>query len=102
MRHPFRLVREIGIGAFLSFQFIVGGTIIFILNPIFWALTTLWLLTEAGIIEQLFPGVIFYIASAQLFIGNFIFTYLTVAGALQRGLFDLTKYARLHARSTGA
>ena len=93
MRHPFRLVRELGLGAFLSFQFIVGGTIIFILNPIFWALTTLWLLTEAGIIEQLFPGVIFYIASAQLFIGNFIFTYLTVAGALQRGLFDLTKYA---------
>ncbi len=93
MRHPLRLVRELGFGAFLSFQFIVGGTIIFILNPIFWALTTLWLLTEAGFIEQLFPGVIFYIASAQLFIGNFIFTYLTVAGALQRGLFDLTKYA---------
>jgi cellulose synthase/poly-beta-1,6-N-acetylglucosamine synthase-like glycosyltransferase len=93
MRHPLRLVRELGFGAFLSFQFVVGGTIIFILNPIFWALTTLWLITEAGFIEQLFPGVIFYIASAQLFIGNFIFTYLTVAGALQRGLFDLTKYA---------
>ncbi|MGI8460443.1 MAG: glycosyltransferase [Solirubrobacterales bacterium] len=93
MRHPLRLVRDLGFGGFLSFQFIVGGTIIFILNPIFWTLTTLWLLTEAGIIEQLFPGVIFYIASAQLFIGNFIFTYLTIAGALQRGLFDLVKYA---------
>jgi cellulose synthase/poly-beta-1,6-N-acetylglucosamine synthase-like glycosyltransferase len=93
MRHPLKLLREIGLRSFLSFQFIIGGTIIFILNPIFWALTTLWLLTEAGVIEALFPGPVYYIASLQLFIGNFVFTYLTVAGSLQRRLFDLTKYA---------
>ncbi len=93
MRHPFGLMREIGFGAWWSFQFIVGGTIIFVLNPIFWALTTLWLFTEAGIIEQLFPGFVYYVASLQLFVGNFVFMYLAVAGSLQRGLFGLVRYA---------
>ncbi len=93
MRHPLRLMREIGFGAFWSFQFIVGGTIIFILNPIFWALTTLWLFTEWGLIEQLFPGFIYYVASLQLFVGNFVFAYLAVAGSMQRGLFHLVRYA---------
>ncbi len=93
MRHPLRLIREIGIPAFFSFQFIVGGTIIFVLNPIFWVLTTLWLFTEAGIIEELFPGFIYYAASLQLFVGNFVFTYLAVAGSMQRGLFHLVRYA---------
>ncbi len=93
MRHPFRLLREVGFGAWWSFQFIVGGTIIFLLNPIFWVLTTLWLFTEAGIIEQLFPGFVYYVASLELFVGNFVFTYLAVAGSMQRGLFHLVRYA---------
>ena len=93
MRHPLRLMREIGFSAWWSFQFIVGGTIIFVLNPIFWVLTTLWLFTEAGLIEELFPGFVYYVASLQLFIGNFVFTYLAVAGSMQRGLFHLVRYA---------
>ncbi len=93
MRHPFRLLREIGFRSFLSFQCIIGGTVVFLLNPIFWALTTIWLFTEAGVIEDLFPGFVYYAASFQLFLGNFIFVYLTVAGTLQRGLYSLTRYA---------
>ncbi len=93
MRHPFRLLREIGLKSWLSFQFIVGGTVIFLLNPIFWALTTLFFLTQAGIIRDLFPGFVYYLASFQLFIGNFVFTYLAVAGTMQRRLFALTKFA---------
>jgi len=93
MRHPFRLLREIGFRGFLSFQCVVGGTVVFLLNPIFWALTTIWLFTEAGVIEDLFPGFVYYAASFQLFLGNFIFVYLTVAGTLQRGLYSLTRYA---------
>jgi hypothetical protein len=95
MRHPFRLLREIGLFSFMSFQFIVGGTVVFLLNPIFWALTTIWLFTESGLIEDLFPGWVYYAASFQLFLGNFIFAYLTVAGTLQRGLYSLTKVALL-------
>ena len=93
MRHPLRLMREIGFSSWWSFQFMIGGTIIFVLNPIFWVLTTLWLFTEAGIIEQLFPGFVYYAASLQLFVFNFVFTYLAVAGSMQRGLFHLVRYA---------
>ncbi len=95
MRHPFRLIRQIGLKSFFSFQLVIGGTFIFLLNPIFWALTTAFFFTQAGFIEQLFPSFIFYAAAFQLFIGNFVFMYLNVAGSVQRGYFDLAKYALL-------
>lgn len=95
MRHPFRLLRQIGVPSWMSFQLVVGGTFIFLLNPIFWALTTAFFFTEAGLIQQLFPGFIFYAAAFQLFVGNFVFMYLNVAGSVQRGYYDLAKYALL-------
>lgn len=95
MRHPFRLLRQIGLKSWVSFQLVIGGTFIFLLNPIFWALTTLFFFTEAGFIQQLFPSFVFYAAAFQLFVGNFIFMYLNVAGSVQRGYFDLAKYALL-------
>jgi cellulose synthase/poly-beta-1,6-N-acetylglucosamine synthase-like glycosyltransferase len=93
MRHPFRLLRQIGLRSWTSFQMVVGGTFIFLLNPIFWALTTAFFFTEAGVIQQIFPSFIFYAAAFQLFIGNFVFMYLNVAGSVQRGYYDLAKYA---------
>ncbi len=69
----------------MSFQLIIGGTFIFLLNPIFWLLTTVFLVTQADLIHEVFPGVVFYLAATQLFIGNFAFMYLNVAGALERG-----------------
>jgi cellulose synthase/poly-beta-1,6-N-acetylglucosamine synthase-like glycosyltransferase len=93
MRHPVRLFRELGPKSFFSFNMIVGGTFIFLLNPIFWLLTTLFALTQAGLIAKLFPGVIFYASSFLLFLGNFIFIYLNVAGAVQRRYFSLVRAA---------
>ena len=96
MRHPIRLLRQIGLRHWLSFQLTVGGTpAIFLLNPIYWALTTAWLLTEAGVIEASFPGVVFYISGLGLYVGNFLFAYMTAAGAARRGYFDLVKFAML-------
>ena len=95
MRNPLRLLRQLGPRAFISFQLVVGATFIFLLNPIFWAMTTLFFFTEAGFIRELFPGFIFYAAAFQLFIGNFVFMYLNVAGSVRRGYFDLAKYALL-------
>jgi cellulose synthase/poly-beta-1,6-N-acetylglucosamine synthase-like glycosyltransferase len=92
MRHPVRLMREIGFGSWWSFQFMIGGTVLSLLNPIFWALTTLWLLTEAGLIQDLFPGFVYYAACLSLFVGNFVFTYLAVAGSMQRRLHHLVRY----------
>jgi cellulose synthase/poly-beta-1,6-N-acetylglucosamine synthase-like glycosyltransferase len=93
MRNPLKLLRQSGAKGFISFQLVVGGTFIFLLNPIFWALTTLFFVTRAGFIQAMFPAFVFYMAASMLFIGNFVFLYLNVAGSIQRGLFGLAKYA---------
>lgn len=93
MRNPFKLFGELGLAGFLSFNLIVGGAFVHLLNPLFWTLTTLYFLTQAGFIETLFPSYVFYAAAAMLFIGNFVFVFLSIAGSLQRGAFELTKSA---------
>ncbi|MDP2709737.1 MAG: glycosyltransferase [Solirubrobacteraceae bacterium] len=93
MRNPLLLLRQSGFKGFASFQLLVGGTFIFLLNPIFWLLTTVFFITRAGFIQAVFPTFVFYAAAFMLFVGNFIFLYLNVAGSIQRGLYGLAKYA---------
>lgn len=93
MRHPIELRRAVGWGPWWSFQLIVGATALVALNPIFWILTALWLLSEAGVIGELLPAFVYYAAAFQLVVGNFAFAYLAVAGSLQRRLFHLVRYA---------
>jgi cellulose synthase/poly-beta-1,6-N-acetylglucosamine synthase-like glycosyltransferase len=95
MRNPLRLLAQIGPRAFVSFNLVVGGAFIFLLNPVFWALTTLFLFSHAGFIQSIFPSYVFFVSSAMLFFGNFIFVYFNVAGSLQAGNYDLTRYALL-------
>ncbi len=95
MRHPLQLLSQTGLRGFVSFNLTMGSAFVLLLNPIFWTLTTLFVLTRWGFIEQLFPGVVFYAASSMLFIGNFIFVFLNVAGGLHRGEFSLTRTALL-------
>ena len=93
MRHPFRLMSDVGFKGFLSFQLMVGGAFIFLLNPFFWALTTIFFLTKAGVIQDLFPGWVYFLAAAQLFLGNFVFMYLGMAAGARRGYYGLAPYA---------
>ncbi|MGZ4488351.1 MAG: glycosyltransferase [Nocardioides sp.] len=95
MRSPMSLLSQTGFRGFMSFNLTMGSAFLLLINPIFWGLTTLYVLTRAGFIEQLFPGIVFYAASAMLFVGNFVFVYLNVAGSLQRGEFGLTRTALL-------
>ncbi len=95
MRHPLQLLRQTGVRGFVSFNLTMGSAFVLLINPVFWALTTLYALTQWGFIEQIFPGAVFYTASLMLFVGNFVFVYLNVAGSLQRGEFGLTRTALL-------
>jgi hypothetical protein len=95
MRHPIRLLRDVGFRGFLSFQLMVGGAFIFLINPFFWALTTIFFLTQAGLIQDLFPGWVYFLAAAQLFLGNFTFMYLGMAAGSRRGYHGLAPYALL-------
>lgn len=96
MRHPITLFKMLGPYGFFSFQMVVLGTFgSFLINPFFWMLTLLWFLTRWGLIEQLFPGIVFLIGALGLYVGNFAFTYLNVAGCLRRQYYELVKYALL-------
>ena len=93
MRNPLSLLSSVGLKGFASFQLLVGGTFIFLINPFFWFLTTLFDLTQAGFIQDLFPGWVYYLAASQLFLGNFIFVYLGLIAAVRRGNDGLAPYA---------
>jgi glycosyltransferase XagB len=95
MRHPWQLLRQVGLKGFVSFNLTMGSVFVLLVNPVFWALTTVYALTQWGFVEQVFPGVVFYAAALMLVLGNFVFVYLNVAGSLQRGEFGLTRTALL-------
>lgn len=94
MRHPVHLWKELGPVRFVSFQLVVGGTFLtMLLNPFFWGLTSVWAVTEAGWIRELFPGTIYFLSAGNLLIGNFVFTYVNVVGTLRRGYDELVRAA---------
>ena len=47
------------------------------------------------LIERIFPGPVYFLASLALYLGNFVFVYAAMAGALDRGTYGLVKYALL-------
>jgi cellulose synthase/poly-beta-1,6-N-acetylglucosamine synthase-like glycosyltransferase len=89
MRHPWRLMRSIGVGPWLSLQMTVGGILVTLFNPVFWFLAALFLIASPEWLRDLFPGVLFYIAAAQLVIGNFVHVYLFFVGLGRREYWDV-------------
>ena len=75
---------------------VVGGTFFcFLMNPVFWAVTAAWFLFHSDWVRPLFPRPVFYMGAFSLYIGNFAFTYLNVAGCLRREYYNMVKYALL-------
>jgi cellulose synthase/poly-beta-1,6-N-acetylglucosamine synthase-like glycosyltransferase len=95
-RHPLRLFRQLGFTGWFSFQMTVGGSLLsFLLNPVYWAMTALWFATQSPIISAMFPPWVYAMGVFCLFVSNFVFMYLTVAGCMARGYYDLVKYCVL-------
>ncbi len=93
MRHPLRLYRELGPRGFIGFQLVVGGTPFpFLVNPWYWLMTTLWFLSLWHSVPRIFPSWLYYLASINLFAGNFSFIYVNMIGAARRGDWRLIKY----------
>lgn len=81
MRHPKELYNNLGLKGFIGYQAMVLGTpLLPIINPIFWGLMILWYVTKAFWIQDLFPGMFYYVAAVQLIIGNFMFMYTNIIG----------------------
>lgn len=94
MRNPLRLLREMGLHGFLSFQVMVGGTIFsYLANPIFWAMTGVWYISRPEALPGLFPLPVFYIGTVAFVVGNLFFIYSHVLGCLRHRQYSLVKYA---------
>jgi len=76
MRHPRKLLREMGWKQFFYFQLTFGGNIFLpLVNPLLWAVTALTLLSP-GMFDFLFFYPIVYICIFNLIIGNGVFILL--------------------------
>ena len=96
MRGPLQLWQQLGPGSFFSFHLTIGGAVAgFLLNPIYWLLTVLWFVTHAPGISAVFPPAIYALGTFCLLVANFVFVYVAVIGCLNRGYYDLVKYAVL-------
>lgn len=87
MRSPWQLWRELGPRQFLAFQLTLGfAGLTGLLNPIFWALTVVYLVDGPARISSLFPSAILYLGVASMLFGNLLMVYSMMAGCMDRGL----------------
>ncbi|HEV3174120.1 MAG TPA: glycosyltransferase family 2 protein [Actinocrinis sp.] len=87
MRNPWRLWRELGTKRFLAFHLTVGfSTFTTLVNPVFWALTVLYLTTGTKYLAVLFPAAVLYLGMATMVIGNLLMCYCLMTGCMERGL----------------
>jgi len=95
-RHPWRIFRSLGLGRWLSFHLMVGGTpVSLLINPVYWTMTLIWFVLRWQALETLFPFPIILWALLCLFVGNFVFVYACMLAAYRRGYYDLVKFGLL-------
>jgi cellulose synthase/poly-beta-1,6-N-acetylglucosamine synthase-like glycosyltransferase len=88
MRSPGRLWRELGPRRFLSVQATLGmATVTTLVNPLFWALTVLYLVDGPGRISALFPLPVLYLGVLAMLGGNLLMVYSLMLGCMERGLY---------------
>ena len=72
---------------FLGLQATLGGaTLTLLLNPVFWALTCVYLVAGPGPIAALFPMPVLYLGVTAMLAGNFLMIYMLMMGCMERGL----------------
>lgn len=97
MRHPVRLMRNIGWKGFLGFNFFIGGTpFVFLVNPLLWIAFISWLVFDLTWMTAFFPPVVLYISLFNLLLGNLILIYMNMVAVFKRKLYPLTVFALLN------
>ena len=94
LRRPVHLMRSIGPLGTLGFVAFIGGTVASgLLNPIFWAVFALWLVTQTSGFELFFPPVLLYFSLLNLLLGNGMFIYLMMLAPFRRKWVKLAPYS---------
>jgi glycosyltransferase XagB len=92
MRSPWQLWRELGPRQFCAFHLTLGFSgLTGLMNPIFWALTGVYLVSGPGYIRALFPSVVLYLGVFSMLIGNLLMVYSMMAGCMDRGLYGAVR-----------
>ena len=92
MRSPWQLLRDLGLRQFLAFQLTLGFTSLTgLLNPIFWALAGVYLISGPAHIRPLFPAPILYLGVLAMLIGNLLMMQSMMAGCMERGLYGAVR-----------
>ncbi|MER7080371.1 Glycosyltransferase, catalytic subunit of cellulose synthase and poly-beta-1,6-N-acetylglucosamine synthase [Saccharopolyspora kobensis] len=85
MRHPRRLLAELGWRRFASFHLTFAVSNLTVLcNPVFWALSCWYLLDGPSRIEPLYPGPVLYAGVVVMLLGNLATTYLFIVACMVR------------------
>lgn len=93
LRSPLKLCRGLGILNSLHFHLLIGSTSFCqLVNPIYWILTVIWLISHDTAFSAYFPGPVFVMAAVCLFVGNFLFAYTCSIACVRRGVGHLAKY----------
>jgi len=89
MRHPLRVLRILGPWRFFCFQATIGGTpFILLMNPVYWLLMLVYLLTTWHFVPLLFPLPVFVLSAMTALADNLVFIYLSIYGLLKRTHYD--------------
>lgn len=83
LRRPRQLRREVGWKGFGHLiAFVLGTPVLALLNLLFWSMSVIWLVTGTDLIERMFPGTVFYLATGSWLIGNATILYLGIVSLL--------------------
>jgi glycosyltransferase XagB len=86
VRHPVALVREVGVRGVVGMVLFVAATpLLAAINPLFWALTGLWILARPAAVAALFPPLVYYPGLAVWMVGGLAAIVAGVANARAAG-----------------
>ncbi len=87
MRSPLQLWRDLGTQQFFAFQLTFGfAGLTGLMNPVFWFLTLIYVISGPAHISRLFPDAVLYLGVLSLLAGNLMMIYAMMAGCMHRGL----------------
>lgn len=95
-RHPFRMLRRLGLRQTLGFFLLIAGTpLTFLSAPWMWGMFVIWVLTGTRGLDPFFPPPVLYMSLINLLFGNGIGIYLNMLAGFKRRYDDLIPCAVL-------
>ncbi|WP_211214437.1 glycosyltransferase family 2 protein [Actinomycetospora chiangmaiensis] len=85
-RHPVALTRQVGVRGVVGMVLFVAATpVLAAVNPLFWALTGLWIVAHPSAVAALFPPLVYYPGLAVWMLGGFAAVIAGVANVRAAG-----------------